>query len=88
MIQVQRVISKQMQNIKEWRRMCKSTEETAEAEEARQQELAEEVSALGAKLSQAREQISSKGFVLIENETDLDNKERELVARVAEITRK
>lgn len=68
--------------------MCKSMEETAETEKARQQELAEEVLALGAELRQAREQIASKGFFLTEKKTELANKERELAARMAEITRK
>lgn len=68
--------------------MCKSAEETAEAGKARQQELAEEVSALGAELSQAREQVASMDFLLTEKEVDVANKEKELAVRAAEITRK
>lgn len=85
-IQAQRVISKQARNIKDWIRMCKSTEENVEAGKARQQELAEEVSALGAELSQAWEQLASKDFILTEKEADLANKEKELAVRAAKIT--
>lgn len=36
-------------------------------------------------MSQTREQVASKDFILIEKETDLANRERELAARAAEI---
>lgn len=65
--------------------MCKSAEDTPESGKARQQELTEEVSALGVELSQAREQVASKDFILTEKEADLANKERELAIRAAEI---
>lgn len=68
--------------------MCKSTEEMAEAGKARHQGLAEEVAALGAELSQSREQVASKDFILTEKEADLANKENELAVRATEITRK
>lgn len=54
-IQAERVISKQARHLKDWRWMCKILEETAEAGKTRQQELAEEVAALSADLTQARE---------------------------------
>lgn len=46
------------------------------------------MAALGDDLSQAREQIASKDFILTEKEGDLANKERELAAWVAKIMRK
>lgn len=68
--------------------MCKSAEETAEARKARQQEMAEEVAALGVELGQLREQLASKDFVLTEKETDIANKEKDLAVRATKITRK
>lgn len=82
----QRVISKQARNIKNWRHICKSVEETAETGKDRQQELAKEVAALGAKLSQTRDQLASKNFIVPEKEADLANKEKELTVQEAEIT--
>lgn len=45
-IQAERVIAKQARCLKDWKRICKSLEETAESSKSRQQELAEEVVAL------------------------------------------
>lgn len=67
--------------------MYKSLEKTADAGKVRQQELAKKVAALRADLTQAREQIVSKVFILTEKEADLANKKRELAARATEITR-
>lgn len=39
-------------------------------------------------MSQAREKLVSKYFILTEIEADLANKEKELAARVMELTRK
>lgn len=68
--------------------MCKSAKKTTEAWKAKQQKLAEEVSALGVELSQAREQVATKDFLLTEKEMGVANKEKELAVRVAEITQK
>lgn len=45
-----------------------------------------EVSILGAELSQAREQVPSKDFILTEKEADLANKKKELAVRAVVIT--
>lgn len=46
------------------------------------------MAALGAELSQSREQVASKNFILTKKEVDLANKEKELAVRVAKITPK
>lgn len=65
-VQLHRMISKQARHIKDWRKMCKSAEKTAEAGKAKQQEIEEEVAILGVELGQLREQLASKDFILIE----------------------
>lgn len=86
-MQVERVISKQARYLKDWKRMCKNLEETTESGKARQQELGEEVLALSADLTQAREQIASQEFGLAKKDLDLANKEKELVSWASEATR-
>lgn len=82
------MISKQVRTIKDWRRVYKGLEETAEAGKAKQEELGGEVSALRAELAQAREQLASKDYILTVKEADLANKDKELSVRAAELTRK
>lgn len=68
--------------------MCKSLEEMVDSGKTRQQELAKEVAALGADLTQAREQIASQEFILVEKDLNLTNKDNELAIWVVEITQK
>lgn len=85
-IQAERVIPKQARHLKDWRRLCKSLEETAESGKTRQQELEGEMAALAGDWTQAHEQIASQEFVLAEKELDLANKENELASWAAEAT--
>lgn len=85
-IQAEWVIAKQARFVKDWKRMCKSAEETAESRKIRQQELADEVEALTADLSQVREQLASQEYVLGEKDEELVAKDSELTSWAAEAT--
>lgn len=92
------MISKQCRMIKDWRRVYKDLEETADTCKKRQEELEgevtslreelDEVTALRAELAQVQDQLASKEYVLTMKEADVASKERELTVQNAELVRK